>query len=157
MDETTTHREADEIPHYEVTAGLIWKDGRLLISKRKDEGLLGGLWEFPGGKVEVGETHRECLARELDEELGIRVQVGDKYAVVKHTYEHFRITLHVFYCRYVGGPPRARQVQRWVWVKPTELTKYDFPPADRLVIERLARDGIQPGWESPGGDKKFSG
>jgi A/G-specific adenine glycosylase len=132
------------LPHVDVTAGLIWNgDGKLLIAQRPMEGLLGGLWEFPGGKVEPAETLQECLRRELREELAIEVEVGELYTVVQHSFTHFRITLHVFTCRHLDGQPQAVGVQNWAWVMPEELRQYSFGKADRDVIAALdARRGM---------------
>ncbi len=125
-------------PHYDVTAGLIWDDqGRLLIAQRPPDGLLGGLWEFPGGKQEPGETLPACLRRELREELGIEVEVGELFVRVRHAFTHFRITLHAFDCRYLGGPPQALGVQAWAWAAPNELGRYSFGKADRDIIRAL--------------------
>ncbi len=125
-------------PHYDVAAAMIWNDqGQLLIAQRPMEGLLGGLWEFPGGKQEPGETLTECLLRELDEELAIRVEVGELFTTVQHAFTHFRITLHAFTCRYVSGEPQKRGVQDWAWVRPDELERYSFGKADREVIRAL--------------------
>jgi A/G-specific adenine glycosylase len=100
-------------PHYEIAVGVIWRgrarstDGEVLIAQRREGGLLGGLWEFPGGKREPGESLRRCCAREIWEEVGLRVCVGRKLMTIRHAYSHFRITLHVFECRPLGGSPRA--------------------------------------------------
>jgi A/G-specific adenine glycosylase len=128
------------IPHYDVTCGLIYNNrGELLIAKRRDEDLLGGLWEFPGGKVEAGETLEECLTRELYEELGIRVQIGNFYLRVKHAYTHFRITLHAFECGYdpADGNPACHQCADWQWVAVADLKNFAFSRADRKIIESL--------------------
>jgi A/G-specific adenine glycosylase len=129
-------------PHHQVAAGLIWDDaGRLLIGQRPADGLLGGLWEFPGGKQEPGETLAECLARELREELAITVEVGELFTTVEHAFTHFRITLHAFTCRYVGAldgaGPQALGVQAWAWAEPEALGAYAFGKADRAVIAAL--------------------
>lgn len=125
-------------PHYDVTAGMIWNEaGELLIAQRPLEGLLGGLWEFPGGKVEPGETLPECLKRELREELGIEVEVGELFTVVQHGFTHFKITLHAFTCRYVSGEPQKLGVNDWAWVKPQDLAHYSFGKADRQVIRAM--------------------
>ena len=94
-------------PHYQVAAGLIRKGDELLIAQRPAEGMLGGLWEFPGGKQEPGETLPECLVREIREELGIEIEVGARLTSVDHAYSHFSITLHAFAARYVRGTPRS--------------------------------------------------
>ncbi len=125
-------------PHYDVAAGMIWNDsGQLLIAQRPLDRLLGGLWEFPGGKQEPGETLPECLNRELAEELAITVEVGELFTVVRHGFTHFRITLHAFTCRYRGGTPQAIGVRAFAWVLPEELAQYTFGKADREVIAAL--------------------
>lgn len=129
-------------PHYDVAAGMIWNDqGQLLIAQRPLDGLLGGLWEFPGGKQEAGETLPDCLQRELREELAIEVEVRELFTVVQHAFTHFKITLHAFSCRYVGGEPQAIGVRDWAWVTPAELSRYSFGKADREVIRALDERG----------------
>lgn len=129
-------------PHYDVTAGMIWNDsGQLLIAQRPPEGLLGGLWEFPGGKQEAGESLPDCLRRELREELAIEVEVGSLFAVVRHGFTHFRITLHAFTCRYLGGEPQRLGVHDFAWVLPDELRRYSFGKADREIIRALETRG----------------
>ncbi len=128
------------IPHYDVAAGVIYNDdGQMLIAQRPPDGLLGGLWEFPGGKVEPGETLPECLQRELQEELAIGVRVGEQIVSAKHGFTHFRITLHAFECHYLEGPPLALGCADWRWVRLDELDQYTFGRADRGVIEELRR------------------
>jgi A/G-specific adenine glycosylase len=125
-------------PHYDVTAGVIWDGhGRLLIAQRPPDGLLGGLWEFPGGKQEPGESLELCLRREIQEELGIEISVGEPIASVDHAYTHFRITLHAFHCTHVAGEPQALGCAGWRWVRLEELDRFAFPKADREVIEAL--------------------
>ncbi|MDE2819778.1 MAG: A/G-specific adenine glycosylase [Chloroflexota bacterium] len=130
-------------PHYDVCAGLI-RDaaGRLLIAQRPLEGLLGGLWEFPGGKREADESLPDCLARELREELAIEVEIGDLFAKVNHAFTHFKITLHAYECRYLGAiapfdEPQALEALNWAWVNEADLDEYSFGKADRLVIAAL--------------------
>lgn len=125
-------------PHYDVAAGIVWDEaGRILIAQRPLDGLLGGLWEFPGGKQEPDETLPECLRRELREELAIEVEVGELFMVVKHAFTHFRITLHAFTCRYAGGPPQAIGARDWAWVGVDELARYSFGKADREIVAAL--------------------
>ena len=128
-----------QTPHYDIACGLVWRRGRLLIDQRKLDGLLGGLWEFPGGKVESGETPAQAARREIREETGIEVEVGEKIAAVDHAYTHFRITLHAFTCRYVSGEARAIGCASIRWVHPSELDRYAFPKANRLILEKLTR------------------
>jgi A/G-specific adenine glycosylase len=133
-------------PHFQVTAGLIWRGRRLLIAQRPAGGMLGGLWEFPGGKQEPGETLEECLVREIREELGIGIQVGERLVSIDHAYTHFRITLHAFAAWHREGTPRTLGCAAWRWIEPAELGEYAFPRTDRRVIEHLHRseDGLVP-------------
>jgi A/G-specific adenine glycosylase len=125
------------LPHYDVTAAVIRKRGRILIAQRPVGGMLGGLWEFPGGKVERGESPEKCLRREIKEELGVEIEVGQPVTQVKHAYTHFRITLHAFECRLVSGRPRAIHVADWRWVRFDELDDFAFAVTDRKIIQAL--------------------
>ncbi len=125
------------IPHHEVTAGIIWRDDRFLITRRPPKGLLGGLWEFPGGKLEQGENLEGCLKREIREELGITIEVGACLISVEHAYTHFRITLHAFECRYKGGRIRLIGIDDYRWILPRELDDFALPAADHKIIARL--------------------
>jgi A/G-specific adenine glycosylase len=134
------------LPHYDVTAAVICHDSRVLIAQRPLEGMLGGLWEFPGGKQEDGETLAECLRREIREELGLEIAVGELLATVRHSYTHFKITLHAFTCRLISGQPQALGVADWRWVKLDELDGFAFPRTDQKIIVALragarTRDG----------------
>ncbi len=124
-------------PHYNIAVGLIWQGARLLIDQRKENALLGGLWEFPGGKIEAHETHAEALRREVREELAIEVEVGDFFMKVGHGFTHFSITLYVYHCRFIAGTPRAIGCQRWQWASPEELDQFAFPTANRKIIAAL--------------------
>jgi len=134
------------VPHVDVVAGVVWdveplaEGGRLLIAKRHEHDMLGGLWEFPGGRVEDGESYEEALRRELAEELGIEVRVDERLMELQHAYTHFRITLHIYHCRHVGGRPRAIDCAEWRWVSPGDLDAYAFPKADRRILDRLIAD-----------------
>ena len=124
-------------PHFQVTAGLIRQDGKLLITRRPAGRHLAGVWEFPGGKQEAGETLEACLEREIREELGIRVKAGSCLATVEHEYQTRRITLHLFRCDYVAGQPRGLEGQEIRWIDPNDICRYTFPPADLEIIEYL--------------------
>ncbi len=129
------------VPHYQVTAGIIYRDdGRFLIAKRPVDGLLGGLWEFPGGKQEEGENLEETLRREIMEELDIEIKVNRKLLVVKQAYTHFRITLHAYLAKHLKGRPQNLGVDDHVWVVLTDLDKYPFAMADKKIIEYLHSD-----------------
>lgn len=132
-------RAKKELPHRRIAAGVIFKRGKILIQQRLSEGLLGGLWEFPGGKVEAGESLVECVRREVREELGIEVRVGEEIIAVEHAYSHFSITLHAFRCEFLSGRPRATSAQRFKWVTPGELDEYAFPAANKRIIAELIR------------------
>ena len=130
-----------ERPHKQIAAAIIRrKDGRILIAQRMSTGLLANLWEFPGGKLEPGETLQECCAREINEELGIRICVLEKVGEIKHAYSHFSITLHAFECRYVSGRPQTKGCQAWKWVWPAELFAYPFPKANWDLVKRLSTE-----------------
>lgn len=125
-------------PHYHVAAGVIWRaDGRFLIAQRPPEGLLGGLWEFPGGKQDPGETLPQTLAREIQEELAMEIEVGALLVVVKHAFTHFRITLHAYHARHVAGEPQHLGVNDHAWVLLADLDRYAFALTDRKIIASL--------------------
>ncbi|MCC7206988.1 MAG: A/G-specific adenine glycosylase [Anaerolineae bacterium] len=128
-------------PHHDYAAALIEdRAGRILIARRRADGLLGGLWEFPAGRCEPGETLPECLARALHDKLAVKIVAGDERLVVKHAFSHFRLTLHVLDARIVSGAP-APQGDAYTdarWVGPGELEQYAFGRADRKVIEHLS-------------------
>jgi A/G-specific adenine glycosylase len=130
------------VPHYQVTAAVIRKGNRLLIAQRPFGGRLGGLWEFPGGKEERGETLPQCLRREIKEELGFRIKVGKFITSIDHAYTHFTITLHAFECTVVSGTPRALGVEQFKWVRMKELDEYAFAKTDLKIIERLRADKV---------------
>ena len=129
------------LPHVDVTAAVIRKDGRILIAQRPFGGRLGGLWEFPGGKVEPGESLPQCLRREIKEELGVRIKVGKAITSIDHAYTHFKITLHAFECELLSGKPQALQVQDFKWVRMSDLGKYAFARTDLRIIEALQAYG----------------
>lgn len=137
--------ESKPIPHHDIAVGLVFDDdGRLLIQRRPDEGLLGGLWEFPGGKKEKGESVEAACLRELKEEVGITVAVDAPFATIKHAYSHFKITLHAFRCHVEAGTPSSEEGQPLRWVAPEELDDYAFPRANRRLIEELERRAKAP-------------
>ncbi len=128
---------AKELPHHTIVAAVVRDRGRILIDRRPPEGLLGGLWEFPGGKVRRGESLPDALRREVREEAGLEVEIGDKLCVVNHAYSHFRITLHAFACRRRSGRAMALEVDAVRWVRPGELRSYAFPRANQRILDAL--------------------
>ncbi len=135
-----TKRARQELPHKIIAAGVIYKRGRILIQQRLSKGLLGGLWEFPGGKVEPNEHLEQCVTREVREELGIEVRVGEEIIVVEHAYSHFSITLHAFRCEFVSGRVKISSAQKFKWVRPRELEQYAFPAANKKIIAGLLQE-----------------
>ncbi len=132
-------------PHYDVVAGVIYReDGKMLIAQRPLEGLLGGLWEFPGGKVEAGESHEAALVREIMEELGVRIRPNYQIVAVKHAFTHFRITLHAYHATLLAGVVQHLAVRDHAWVTLEELAGYAFGKADRKVIDALRVGVAQP-------------
>jgi A/G-specific adenine glycosylase len=125
------------IPHHDVAAGVVWRGGRVLVCRRRPEGLLGGLWEFPGGKREPGETLEAACMREIREETGLRVAVTSPFLSIDHAYTHFRITLHLFHCEAPRGRPRALGCEEARFVSLAALADLPFPRANRRAIERL--------------------
>ena len=101
------------------------------------EGLLGGLWEFPGGKLEAGESYPDCIRREIQEELAIEVEVGEHLITVSHAYSHFKVSLHVYHCRHLSGEPQALESQEIRWVTLEELDEFPFPKANSKIIAAL--------------------
>ena len=124
----------------EVAAGLICHDGRYLIAKRRPGVHLAGLWEFPGGKREQGETLEECLYRELFEELNIRIHSPVAFQIIRHEYPETTVELHFFRCTIGEGRATPVDCAEIRWVYPSEMGNYQFPSADRPVIEALQRD-----------------
>jgi A/G-specific adenine glycosylase len=129
------------VPHYDVAAAVTFgDDGRVLVAQRNADDMLGGLWEFPGGRREDGETLPECLAREMREELDVEIQVGELLTVVRHAYTHFRITLHAFRCRLFAGEPRCLDCAAFRWVDLAGLDALPMSVADRKIAQVLQSD-----------------
>ncbi|KPL16694.1 MAG: hypothetical protein AMJ92_12560 [candidate division Zixibacteria bacterium SM23_81] len=124
-------------PHHHITAGIIWQGERFLLAQRRADGLLGGLWEFPGGRQEEGETLEQCLRREIREELGIRIRVDGHFMSLKHAYSHFRFTLHAFHCTYLHGRPRTLGCAAYRWIQIPELRNYALARADQKLAAAL--------------------
>jgi mutator protein MutT len=119
-------------------AGLIRDEaGRYLITRRRAGTHLAGLWEFPGGKREAGETLEESLARELSEELGAVFTIGERVEVIRWEYPEKTVILHFFGCRVAGGTIAPQEGQVMAWVAPADFRRYDFPPADAALLARL--------------------
>ncbi len=133
---------AAPLPHKHIGVAVIRNQaGQVLIDRRHDEGLLGGLWEFPGGKIEAGETVAECIRREIREELALDIEVGEHLLTLEHAYSHFRVTLYVHHCRYLGGEPQALESQEVRWVPVADLDQFPFPKANAQIVAKLQAGG----------------
>lgn len=124
----------------DVAAGLVFHEGKLLITQRYFHGHLGGLWEFPGGKVEQGESFEQCLKRELMEELGITVEVGKQVEEITHSYPEKTVHLRFFKCAWLSGEALPHQCQALAWITPQQLSSVEFPAADARLLDLLKRD-----------------
>lgn len=124
-------------PHVHVVAAAIQKNGRYLLGRRPSDGMLGGLWEFPGGKVESGESYEEALRRELHEELGVETRVGEHVISVDHAYTHLLVTIHLYRCEIVSGSARAIYHDAIKWVSRKRFGEYAFPKANLKFLDRL--------------------
>lgn len=125
-------------PHKIIGVAVIWNDQKqILIDRRRPEGAMGGLWEFPGGKIEPGETVEECIQREIDEELGVVIEVGEHLITIDHTYTHLRVTLTVHHCHLLTGVPQPLECEEIRWVSLDELEQFAFPQANSQIIAAL--------------------
>lgn len=121
----------------EVSAGLVFRAGRLLITQRRPGDHLAGLWEFPGGKREPGETFEACLQRELREELGIETEPCELLDAITHSYPEKTVHLRFYRCRCLDGEPKPLGCHAVAWVAPLELENYSFPAADEKLLAML--------------------
>ncbi len=132
-------------PRHRVVIGVVRKGSRLLITRRREEGLLGGLWEFPGGKVEPGEPSEDACRREIREEVGLAVRVEKHLARVHHAYTHFRIVADVFMCRWRSGRVRLDGPVDHRWITADEMADYPFPRANHKFMDLIRREMGRPG------------
>jgi len=135
--QSAAHGPPARLQIIEVAAGLVFRSGRLLIAQRRPGDHLGGLWEFPGGKREPGETYEQCLRRELQEELGIDIQAGQLLDSITHAYPEKTVHLRFFRCTCGPGEPQALGCHALAWVSLGEMETYSFPEADRKMLQLL--------------------
>lgn len=132
---------AKKKPHHVIGVGVIERDtdNKILIALRPNEAMLGGLWEFPGGKQEENESIQQTVERELNEELGVEVKAYKELMNFKHTYSHFSITMHAWLCKLLSGEPKPKESQEVRWVSKDELEDYPFPKANKVLTEKLVK------------------
>jgi 8-oxo-dGTP diphosphatase len=129
------------IPHKIIGVAVIWDNNqeKILIDRRRLEGEMGGLWEFPGGKIEGSETIPECIKREIKEELGIEIEVDGHLITVDHNYKNLHVTLTVHHCHHLSGIPQPLECAEICWVTVDELKKYSFPEGNIQIIDALVK------------------
>lgn len=120
-----------------VVAAVVERGGKYLITQRRPTAVLPLLWEFPGGRVEDGETDADALRREVKHRLGVDIQPGQLISFVSHPYEHYTVDLYLYECRLAGGEPRELNVHSFKWVTSSEFDQYPFTPADELSMNKL--------------------
>jgi mutator protein MutT len=123
--------------HLDVAVAIVFRDSKVLVTRRKRGRVLGGYWEFPGGKLETGETLHDCVRREIQEELGILVQPVISFTPVPYQYADKHVTLHAFLCTHESGEPQPLAAEKLRWVTSSELQALTFPPANQQLIEQV--------------------
>jgi A/G-specific adenine glycosylase len=125
------------VPHYQVVAAVIREEDKVLIDKRRAKSLLGGMWEFPGGKVEKGESFEAAIVREIREELDLEIRVAREFSSYEHAYTHFSVTVHTFSCEIIKGKPKALESDAIAWVLIDHLDDYPMGKVDRMISQDL--------------------
>ncbi|MBU6344135.1 8-oxo-dGTP diphosphatase MutT [Cylindrospermopsis raciborskii] len=126
--------------HKIIGVGVIWnQEKQILIDRRLPTGSMANLWEFPGGKMEEGETIQDCIVREIREELGIKIAVREHLITIDHTYSHLQVTLRVYHCDYLDGTPQTLECAEFRWVNLDDLEQFEFPAANGQIIAALNR------------------
>ncbi|ULQ55428.1 (deoxy)nucleoside triphosphate pyrophosphohydrolase [Flavihumibacter rivuli] len=126
-----------------VVCGIIFNDNKVFICRRKPEKALGGYWEFPGGKIEEGETNEISLCRELFEELGMKIEVKDYFITSHHDYGNFTIELIAYRCKFIGASFQLTDHDKFEWVSVSEITKWNLAPADIPIAKELNIRGLK--------------
>lgn len=137
--EFPVRRPSKRTPTYRIAVGVIQKEGQILITRRKSEGLLGGLWEFPGGKIEKSESAKMACQREIREEVNLTVTPTQKLTTIKHAYSHFRIEMDVFLCDYESGRVELNSPVDYRWITINQIDDFPFPKANHKFIPMLKK------------------
>lgn len=132
--------KSQPVPIHPIAVGVVWYEGRMLITRRKPDGLLGGLWEFPGGKIRDGEKPADACVREIREETGVSARIESHLCRVKHAYTHFRIEMDVFICRTFSDVVQLNGPVDFRWITPDEISRYPFPGANHKFIKMLMQE-----------------
>lgn len=131
------------LPHKQIGVAVIRNDqGEILIDRRLETGEMAGLWEFPGGKIEAGETVTDCIIREIKEEINLEIAVGDRLLLIEHDYPKFKVSLHVHWCTVLGGTAQPLECAEIKWVTPKALDHYTFPAANQAIIEAIQKQTL---------------
>jgi A/G-specific adenine glycosylase len=143
VDDYPKRVKAPPVPLYPVVVGVVYHQGRMLITQRKPDGLLGGLWEFPGGKIQQGESPADACVREIREETGIPVRIVSHLCQVKHAYTHFKIQMQVFICHAHSGAVQLNGPVDFRWITPEDMDQYPFPAANHKFMGLLKSTGTK--------------
>lgn len=135
MDETRTPPAPKR--RINVVGAVLLRDGLILAARRGDHMSLAGMWEFPGGKIEAGETPQEALRRELEEELLCRAEIGEHVETTEHEYDFGVVILTTFFCSLIGGEPQLTEHAEIKWLPASELGELEWAPADIPAVDRL--------------------
>jgi A/G-specific adenine glycosylase len=138
-----------KIPEYHIAVAVVFKNGRVLITQRKPEGLLGGLWEFPGGKIRKEETSEAACLREIQEEVNLKIKIENYLTQVKHAYTHFKIIMDVFCCKYIAGRVRLNGPVAHRWISLDKIDAYPLPKANHKFLPKLEKWVRDPGQSLP--------
>ncbi len=139
VDDFPRRQPAKAVPQHHIAAGVVTRNGRLLITRRADDGLLGGLWEFPGGKIGPKETAQAACLREIREEVNIEVRIETHIARIKHAYTHFKIVMDVFHCVYRKGKVKLNGPVDHRWIRPDDINQYPFPKANHKFMGHVRK------------------
>lgn len=135
-------KNPNPLHHKKIGVAIIYNEaGQILIDRRLKKGLLGGLWEFPGGKIELNEAVEDCIKREILEEIDIEIEVREHLITLDHAYTDFKVTLIAHRCRYLIGEPKPIGCEEIRWVTLHEINSFSFPKANTKIIEVLQNKG----------------